>query len=118
MRNGGELSAARAQRSGWLVLRVDAGLAEHGAEPFDLVGELLASLGQNRQCRVPGGPLLLPRGLTGQQFRPASIAAYAAGFGQHALSVCGARWSARQEAYLAPRCRNSRHSCKRRQGSS
>ena len=51
MRNGGEISAARAQRSGWLVLRVDAELAEHGAEPFDLVGELLASLGQNRQCR-------------------------------------------------------------------
>ncbi len=34
--------------------------------------------------------------------RPASIAAYAAGFGQHALSVFGARWSARQQAYLAP----------------
>ena len=50
--------------------------------------------------------------------RAASIAAYAAGFGQHALSVFGARWSARQEAYLAPRRRNSRHSCKRRRGSS
>ena len=49
-------------------LAVDAELAEHGAEPFDLVGELLASLGQNRQCRVPGGSLLLPRGPTGQQF--------------------------------------------------
>ncbi len=34
--------------------------------------------------------------------RPASMAAYAAGFGQHALSVFGARWSARQEAYLPP----------------
>ena len=49
-------------------MRVDAELAEHGAEPFDLVGELLASLGQNRQCRVPGGSLPLPRGPTGQQF--------------------------------------------------
>jgi hypothetical protein len=56
--------------------------------------------------------------LLARRSRPASIAAYAAGFGQHALSVCGARWSARQEAYFAPRCRNSRHSCKRRQGSS
>ncbi len=34
--------------------------------------------------------------------RPASMAAYAAGFGQHALAVFGARWSARQGAYLAP----------------
>ena len=49
-------------------MRVDAVLTEHGAEPLDLVGELLASLGQIRQRRVPGGPLLLPRGLAGQQF--------------------------------------------------
>jgi hypothetical protein len=49
-------------------LRVDAVLAEHGAEPLDLVGELLASLGQIRQRRVPGYPLLLPFGLAGQQF--------------------------------------------------
>jgi DDE family transposase len=33
---------------------------------------------------------------------PASMAAYAAGFGQPALSVFGARWSARQQAYVAP----------------
>jgi Domain of unknown function (DUF4338)/DDE_Tnp_1-associated len=33
---------------------------------------------------------------------PASMAAYAAGFGQQALSVFGARWSARQQAYVAP----------------
>jgi hypothetical protein len=33
---------------------------------------------------------------------PASIAAYAAGFGQQALSVFGARWSPRQEAHVAP----------------
>jgi len=30
------------------------------------------------------------------------MAAYAAGFGQQALAVFGARWSARQEAYAAP----------------
>src|SRR5580704_6899588 len=55
-------------RSGWLVLRVDAVLAEQGVEPLDLVGELLASLGQFRQRRVVGGPLFLPRGLASQQF--------------------------------------------------
>src|ERR1039458_8428389 len=33
---------------------------------------------------------------------PASIAAYAPGFGQQALPVFGARWSARQQAYVAP----------------
>jgi hypothetical protein len=33
---------------------------------------------------------------------PASMAAYAAGFGQQALPVFGARWSARQGAYVAP----------------
>jgi DDE_Tnp_1-associated/Druantia protein DruA len=33
---------------------------------------------------------------------PASIAAYAAGFGQQALSVFGARWSPRSGGYLAP----------------
>src|ERR1035437_5419346 len=33
---------------------------------------------------------------------PASMAAYAAGFGQQALPVFGARWSARQQAYVAP----------------
>ena len=54
--------------SGWLVLRVDAVLAEQQAEPLDLVGELLDPLGQNRQRRVLSGPLLLPRGLAGQQF--------------------------------------------------
>jgi hypothetical protein len=32
-------------------LRVDAVLAEQDAEPLDLVGEPLASLGQNRQAR-------------------------------------------------------------------
>ena len=30
------------------------------------------------------------------------MAGYAAGFGQQALSVSGARWSPRQEAYVAP----------------
>jgi hypothetical protein len=54
-------------RSGGLVLRVDAVLTEPGVEPLDLVGELLASLGQIRQRRPRGGPLLLPRGLGGQQ---------------------------------------------------
>jgi len=49
-------------------LRVDAVLAQQGTEPLDLVGELLASFGQHRQGRLPGGPLLLPRGLGGQQF--------------------------------------------------
>jgi hypothetical protein len=34
--------------------------------------------------------------------RPASMAAYAAGLGQHALSVFGARWAARPGGYLAP----------------
>jgi hypothetical protein len=53
--------------SGWLALRVDAVLTEQGAEPLELVGELLASLGQLRQRRVPAGPLLSPRGLVGQQ---------------------------------------------------
>ena len=48
-------------------MRVDAALAEQGVEAFDLVSELLASLGQFRQRRVPGGPLLSPRGLVGQQ---------------------------------------------------
>src|SRR5713101_5736025 len=33
---------------------------------------------------------------------PASMAGYAAGFGQQALAVFGARWSARQGAYGAP----------------
>ena len=33
---------------------------------------------------------------------PASMAAYAAGFGQQALSLFGARWSARSGGYLAP----------------
>ena len=33
---------------------------------------------------------------------PASMAAYAAGFGQQALSVFGARWSPRSGGYLAP----------------
>lgn len=33
---------------------------------------------------------------------PASMAGYAAGFGQQALAVFGARWSARQGAYAAP----------------
>ena len=42
-------------------------LTEQGAEPLDLAGELPALLGQVRQRRVPGGPLLLPRGLIGQQ---------------------------------------------------
>ena len=37
-------------------------------ERVDLVGELLAALSQIRQRRVPGGPLLLPRGLSGPQF--------------------------------------------------
>jgi hypothetical protein len=32
-------------RSGWLVLRVDAMLAEQDAEPLDVVGELLDPLG-------------------------------------------------------------------------
>ena len=58
----------RRRGSGWLVLWFDAVLAEQGAEPLDLVGELLASLGQNRQRRVPGGPLFLPCGLAGEQF--------------------------------------------------
>lgn len=49
-------------------MRVDAVLAEHGAEPLDLAAELLALLGQNRQGRVPGGPVLLPHGPAGQQF--------------------------------------------------
>src|SRR6516225_362087 len=54
-------------RSGCLVLRVDAVLTEQGAQPpLDLVGELLVSLGQNRLRQVPGGPLLVPRGLGGQ----------------------------------------------------
>jgi hypothetical protein len=57
------LRGATGFRSGWLALRVDTVLAEYGAEPLDLVGELLASLGQSGQRRVPGGPLLLPRGL-------------------------------------------------------
>ena len=34
--------------------------------------------------------------------RPASMTAYAAGFGQQALSVFGARWSPRSGGYLAP----------------
>src|SRR5215469_13270292 len=55
-------------RSGWLVLRVDAVLPEQGPDPLDRVGELLDPLGQIREGRVPGGPLLLPRGLAGQQF--------------------------------------------------
>src|SRR5262249_46427533 len=54
--------------SGWLVLRVDAVLTEQDAELLDFVGELLVPLGQVRKRRVPGGPLLLPRGLAGQQF--------------------------------------------------
>jgi hypothetical protein len=49
-------------------LRIDAMLAEQGTLPLDLAGELLASLGHNRQRRVPGGPLLVPCGLAGQQF--------------------------------------------------
>ncbi len=39
--------------------------------------------------------------LTGHAL-PAPMADYAAGFGQHALAVFGARWSPRQEAYVAP----------------
>jgi hypothetical protein len=54
--------------SGWLVLRIDAVLAEQGAEPLDLLGELLDPFGQIRQRRVPGGPLVPLRGLGGQQF--------------------------------------------------
>src|SRR5690242_902276 len=53
--------------SGWLVLRVDAVLAEQGAEPLDLGGELPGLLGQVRVCWVPGGPLPLARGLLSQQ---------------------------------------------------
>jgi hypothetical protein len=34
--------------------------------------------------------------------RPASMAAYAAGFPQQALAVFGARWSPRQDGYVAP----------------
>ncbi len=34
--------------------------------------------------------------------RPAAMTAYAAGFSQDALAVFGARWSARQQAYVAP----------------
>src|ERR1700689_329422 len=48
--------------SGWLVLRVDAVLAEQGAQPLCLVGELLDSLGQNRERRVLGGPLFPAHG--------------------------------------------------------
>src|SRR5690349_18158126 len=54
-------------RSGWLVLGVDAVLTEQGAEPLDLGGELTGLLGQVLLRRVPGGPLLLPCGLSGQQ---------------------------------------------------
>src|SRR5580704_13381736 len=61
-------TAVMSLRSACLVLRVDTVLAEQGAEPLDLVGELLDPLGQKRQRRVPGDPLLLPRGLGGQQF--------------------------------------------------
>src|SRR5690242_19297650 len=53
--------------SGWLVFGIDAVLAKQGAEPLDLGSELPVSLGQVWLRRVRGGPLLLPRGLSGQQ---------------------------------------------------
>ena len=65
-RNSGK--AVSAFESRWLVLRVDAVLTEQGVEPLDFVGELLISLGQYRQRRMGISPLLLTRGLAGQQF--------------------------------------------------
>src|SRR5690242_5557257 len=53
--------------SGWRVFRVDAVLTKQGADPLDLGRELTGLLGWVLLRRVPGGPLLLPRGLSGPQ---------------------------------------------------
>jgi hypothetical protein len=50
------------------VFGFDAVLAEQGTKALDLIAELAELLGQGRQVRVRGHPLLLAGGLLGKQF--------------------------------------------------
>ncbi len=53
--------------SGCAVFGFDAVLAEQGVEALDFIAELAELLGQERQVRVRGCPLLLGRGPLGKQ---------------------------------------------------
>jgi hypothetical protein len=59
--------ATRADGSRRLVASVDAVLAEQGMQPLHLAAEAVDLLGQRRQVRVSGQPLVLAGGLVGEQ---------------------------------------------------
>src|SRR5215471_14928478 len=60
-------SAVAAGGLGCAVFGFDAVLAEQGTKALDFIAELAELLGQGRQVRVRGRPLLLARGLLRKQ---------------------------------------------------
>ena len=60
-------SAAALAGSGCAIFGLDAMLAEQGMKALDFLAELAELLGQGRQVRVRGCPLLLGRGPLGKQ---------------------------------------------------
>src|SRR5260370_32830152 len=60
-------SAAALAGSGCAIFGLDAMLAEQGMKALDFLAELAELLGQGRQVRVRGCPLLLAGGLLSKQ---------------------------------------------------